>query len=329
VPAPWFALDGKEQASTVATTLRQYRPESDFLRIRDMLARHYAQFGVTTSWRVERWVYARYFVAPLLGAARYAQTAEDAVQGIRNWESAIGVWEDDAGKIVAVVHGKGDGPGSAYSQRRPGADGLLDQMVDYAEEHLRHPSTGKLSLYVPDRDEGLRAAAARRGYEMNVAWAGHDSEFDCSKLPPKRLPGGFAIGSMVDNPDVGPRRKVLSLGFGHTDPSEWTSAVCYRELQRAPDYRPELDLFVVAPDGEYVSCCIAWYDPRNRIGALEPVCTHPDYRRRGMGREVVYEAIRRVAALGAGSVWVGTDKPFYLAIGFRVRHTAHFWERPA
>jgi len=313
----------------VEAILREYRPESDFLRIRDMLARHYARFGITTSWRVERWVYARHFVAPLLGAARYAQTTEDAMQGIRNWESQIGVWEDDTGQIVAVVHGEADGPGSAFTQRRPGADGLLNQMVEYAEEHLAHPDTGRLALYIPDGDEGLRAVAAWRGHEMNVEWAGHDSEFDCSELSPKRLPDGFTIASMADCPDVEPRRKALSLGFGHTDRSEWTSAVCYRELQKAPDYRAELDLFVIAPDGEYVSCCIAWYDTWNRIAAIEPVCTLPDYRRRGLGREVVYEAIRRAAALGAGSVWVGTAKPFYLAIGFRVRHTAHSWQNPA
>jgi len=152
----------------VEAILREYRPESDFLRIRDMLARHYARFGITTSWRVERWVYARHFVAPLLGAARYAQTTEDAMQGIRNWESQIGVWEDDTGQIVAVVHGEADGPGSAFTQRRPGADGLLNQMVEYAEEHLAHPDTGRLALYIPDGDEGLRAVAAWRGHEMGL-----------------------------------------------------------------------------------------------------------------------------------------------------------------
>jgi predicted N-acetyltransferase YhbS len=313
----------------VDATLREYRHEDGFLRVRKMLARLYPQFGRTTCWRVERWVYARYFLAPLFGAAQFAQTAEDAARGIRNWESAIGIWEGEDGEIAAVAHGESDGPGLAFTQRRPGADELLDEMIAYAEERLAHPDAAELNLYVPDRDDGLRAAAARRGYEMRPDWPGHDSAFDCADVPPMNLPDGFRIASMADLPDVEPRRKVLSLGFDHTDPAEWTSAVCYRELQKAPDYRPELDLFVVAPDGEYASCCIAWYDALNRIGALEPVCTHPDYRLRGLAREVVYEAIRRVAALGGRRVWVGTDKPFYLAIGFRVRHTSHFWRRPA
>ena len=50
---------------------------------------------------------------------------------------------------------------------------------------------------------------------------------------------------------------------------------------------------------EYVSCCIVWYDEKNRMGILEPVGAHPDFRRKEFGREVVMAGIRRAAALGA------------------------------
>ncbi|MFO8009041.1 MAG: GNAT family N-acetyltransferase [Candidatus Brocadiia bacterium] len=92
-------------------------------------------------------------------------------------------------------------------------------------------------------------------------------------------------------------------------------------------HRPDLDLSVVAPDGELASGCIIWHNARNRMGILEPVCTHPDYRRRGLGRAVVLDAIRRAAALGATRAVVDTTKPFYPAIGFREKHTGHMWVR--
>ena len=97
----------------------------------------------------------------------------------------------------------------------------------------------------------------------------------------------------------------------------------YKELQKAPDYRKDLDLYIVGPDGEYVSFCIAWYDGHNRIGILEPAGTHPDFRRRGLGREVVMEGIRRAAALGAKKIWVGSGQRFYEAIGFRRKHVTY------
>ena len=50
------------------------------------------------------------------------------------------------------------------------------------------------------------------------------------------------------------------------------------------------------------------------MGILEPVGTVPEHRRRGLGRAVVYEAIRRAAALGAEKVVVGAGLAFYLAM---------------
>lgn len=123
------------------------------------------------------------------------------------------------------------------------------------------------------------------------------------------------------------RREIFGRAFNHTDPAEWPSAFAYQELQRAPDYRRDLDLSVVSPDGMYVACCVVWLDARNRMAVLEPVGTHPDFRGRGLGREVVLEGIRRAAALGAERVWVGSGQPFYQAIGFRKALTAYRWTK--
>ena len=110
------------------------------------------------------------------------------------------------------------------------------------------------------------------------------------------LPPGFSLRSMADDDDVEARRTVLGLAFGHADPAEWVTPETYRELQRAPDYRKDLDLYVVAPDGAFAACCIAWHDPVNRVGTFEPVGTHPAFRRMGLGRAVIMEGINRLAA---------------------------------
>jgi hypothetical protein len=64
-------------------------------------------------------------------------------------------------------------------------------------------------------------------------------------------------------------------------PSDWAPASAFREMQQAPDYRQDLDLFIVAPNGDYVSFCTIWIDERNKYGKFEPVGTHAEYQ--GMG----------------------------------------------
>lgn len=74
----------------------------------------------------------------------------------------------------------------------------------------------------------------------------------------------------------------------------------------APSYRNDLDLVAIAPDGSIAAFCTMWYDERNGHGKLEPVGTHPDHQRRGLASAVMYEAMRRVKALGGKSVGVET-----------------------
>lgn len=113
-------------------------------------------------------------------------------------------------------------------------------------------------------------------------------EFENKGLTPDFDPGfdGFRLLSMAEQNDIEKRREIFGRAFNHEDPKEWGSAFSYRELQKAPDYRKEHDLFIVAPDGTYAACCIVWYDDVNRVGHLEPLGTHPSYRRMGLAIQV-------------------------------------------
>ncbi len=52
-------------------------------------------------------------------------------------------------------------------------------------------------------------------------------------------------------------------------------------------YRPELDLFVEAPDGTVVSHGLFWFDPVTGVGLLEPMGTDEGHRRLGLARLVL------------------------------------------
>ncbi|MDY7078474.1 MAG: GNAT family N-acetyltransferase [Chloroflexota bacterium] len=298
--------------------LRKYRPERDFLRVRDFLVETYLASEEPHNWGLERWNWARYHPVIFEG---------NSEENIRFWEDSAGVWENDAKEIVGVVHVETPMPGEAFFQRHPQHAFLLDEMLDYAEVKLVDKEHNTLRIHVYDHDGVFQALVQQRGYQKNTRYPGYDSEFVITGVPEQKLPEGYAVRSMAEGGDIEKRCKVQGLGFNHLDPAEWTTVSAYKEVQKAPDYRDDLDLYVVGPDGEYVSCCIVWYDEHNRMGFFEPVCTHLDFRRRGFGRAVVMEGIRRVAALGAERARVGSGQPFYEAVGFQKKYTGHSWTR--
>ena len=95
-----------------------------------------------------------------------------------------------------------------------------------------------------------------------------------------------------------------------------------------PHLNRELNITVVAPDGEYAGYCGIWYDPATDYALVEPVCTDPVHRRRGVGRAAVLEAARRCGQLGAKVAYVGSDQQFYYSIGFVPHSSGTWWESP-
>jgi ribosomal protein S18 acetylase RimI-like enzyme len=316
------------------TAFRQYDHDRDFLRIRDFLVETFSLTAQPLNWRLERWNYARYFITPLLATDGVAEADMAAYEAaIRLFDQSTGVWENGAGDIVGVVNiehadRSHRGWGEAFFQRHPAYDPLLPEMLDFAEAHLRNRERDLLFIPIYDHDEAFQAVVQARGYQRNEEYTLWDSVLAIKGEPPKyTLPEGYRLQSMADDNDLERRRRAFGLGFNHLDPKDWPSLLSNQELQRAPDYRPDLDLYVVAPNGEFVSFCIAWWDERNRIASLEPVGTVAEYRRQGLARAVVLEAIRRVAAMGAERAFVGSDQAFYLSLGFELTCGGHHWEK--
>jgi mycothiol synthase len=139
----------------------------------------------------------------------------------------------------------------------------------------------------------------------------------------KPLPEGFTIRPLAGRAEAPAYVELHRAAF---DTKNMTKPWRARTLQH-PLYRPDLDLVVTASNGRLAAFCIAWLDHDAKgtpIGRIEPLGVHPDFRKLGLGRAALVEAMRRLQTLGVNTIYVESDKTegstfnFYQSLGFEL-----------
>jgi ribosomal protein S18 acetylase RimI-like enzyme len=203
----------------------------------------------------------------------------------------------------------------------PERPGLLDEVLAWA---------GAAETEALDSDADASAALQRHGFER----AADDDGFmvylarELVDLPTPALADGFELRT-VREPDVESRVEAHRSAF---HPSRVT-VESYGNVRRAWPYRAGLDCIAVTPAGRVAAYCLAWLDEENRVGELEPVGTHADFRRRGLAAAVCSFALQRLADEGAtraivyarGDAAYAGPKQLYESIGFRAHTRTAFY----
>jgi len=292
---------------------RRYEHESDYSRVGEFLVRTYRTRGSHVNWLQPRWEYMHH----------HAQIRRVDLH-------SIGIWEADA-EIVGVVHPE-HRQGTVYFELDPTHADLRREMLQYAEENLARasdaPDGGRtLRIFVNDSDAELQRAARQSGYQKDGAYEDM-SRFDITgPVPEPAVPPGFRIASLADDDDFSKMQRLLWRGFNHEGEPPPDARSEREFMQSAPNFRKDLNVVIAAPDGGFASYCGMWYEPGQRIAYVEPVATDPAFRRQGLGKAAVLEAIRRCGRKGATVAYVGTAMPFYLSFGFRPMHHLSAWQR--
>jgi GNAT superfamily N-acetyltransferase len=189
-------------------------------------------------------------------------------------------------------------------------------------------NNGKLQILIPDGDYAFQRVAVSQGFRPTQS-SDHTLALDINALQPYCLPNGFFFVSLADNWTWYQYNRVMWRGFNHEGKADYSdeSISIRKQMLSSPMITPESVVAVVAPDGNYVSHCGAWYNPGDFHCYIEPVATDPEYRRMGLGKAVVLEAVKRCGLLGAKRAFVGSNQQFYYNIGFYPVHTDTWWER--
>jgi mycothiol synthase len=143
------------------------------------------------------------------------------------------------------------------------------------------------------------------------------------------LPAGYRFRAARGIEDAAALAAVHAGSFN----VEWPTKL-YRKLMESPGYDPERELVVQAPDGTFAAFAIVWYDQVNRIGYFEPVGTHKDHRRLGLGRAIVLYGMQQMAAVGMEFATVANfssneaARELYKACGFEPWYELDDYSKP-
>lgn len=234
----------------------------------------------------------------------------------------------DGDKTVGFVYTE-DPVTSVYFNLRSGYEELADEMLEYAESSF--PTVGgEIEPVIFSGQTALIRAAEKRGYK--VAYEDVDMLFDfkSSELN-HELPEGFHF---VDPLNADPLKlaKCTWNGFNAEelgafenwerpdyekpwDPHRAYNGVLSLTIAPPPHSSYEYNVIIADDNDDYVCFSGMWWVPENRLAYMEPLCTVPEYRKRGLASAALTQHYRRLKPLGA-EYMTGGGSDFYRKIGY-------------
>lgn len=184
---------------------------------------------------------------------------------------------------------------------------------------------GKRRLVIFEGQKAISEAAEKAGYVRKGGY--NERVFDFEKSLDYPLPEGFRFVE-PERMDTGKIAECCWKGFDHEqEEGPWNGDdESVRRNIAAPYATPLYPVAIENERQEYVCFAGMWWTPENHLAYMEPLCTVPQYRGRGLASAALSELYRRMKPLGATHMTGGGD-PFYEKIGFEPCIGWTFWEK--
>jgi GNAT superfamily N-acetyltransferase len=226
------------------------------------------------------------------------------------------LWFDAFGDLIGFVISEG-GDASFAILLADGYRFLFEELLAWALDAWSDRE-GTTQVEVTERQDVEIKALEGAGFQRGTTF--YVRRFDLTKAPTTRFPlaEGFTIVDMHTHPDFDGQRRLRDNAFKGED--DVPQEVIDRELefynygQKGPIYHPQVDLCVMAEDGQLASGCEALLDPRNATADIERICTHSDFRRRGLARAVIQACMDRLREMGFRTAYIAGYSPEAIAL---------------
>ena len=243
----------------------------------------------------------------LAGASSELHVGDLAWATYRRWPNGLGalrLWPDSTGRTQVLTIF--DGSGVCDLVMRPGSAGVeaATQAVEWAETKRRSTAigSGPVELRIGRRLQSTELVdmLQARGYERrSVGVPAMSRTIATADVVPPPIPSGYEIREL-DSADVASRVGAFNAAF----PGEELRAGAYQALRECSIYVPRLDVVATSTSSSVAAFATVWLDAHNAVVQIEPAGCHPDHRRRGLTRAIIFRALSRSAELGAAEALV-------------------------
>ncbi len=142
------------------------------------------------------------------------------------------------------------------------------------------------------------------------------------------LPNDFILHDLSETYDVRKHHLCLWKGFNNKDKISYDDESLHlRKRQISSPHFKKSFAYVIENNNQYVAYSSIWYEQGTDIAMIEPVCTIPEYRRKGLATATISKCIEAVKKNGAKEIIVGSNQDFYKALGFEVFNTATVYKK--
>jgi mycothiol synthase len=188
-----------------------------------------------------------------------------------------------------------------YTQPELRGSLIAKEMYLWAEEKATEVARQKQlhtihNIWISHDDAVLVEHYHQQGFRLRPGMTHLIRNLD-EEVPAVSSPDGFVLRGSKGTLEVSQRAAAQHGAFGSKASFEQYQRR-FENFMRSKVYRPELDVVAVAADGRIASFGIVWINVKNQVGLFEPVGTHPDFQRKGVGRAVVLKGLHTMQACG-------------------------------
>lgn len=278
--------------------------QTDYQKIIDFLREILLIEDKRTCWLPQKWEYSEYLVN---------QLNLDLCNEAKSWHSKIRIWEEND-KIVAICHNEADT--SAFFEIREGYEYLFKDMLEWAEKNIAQ----ELYVFTFNSLEYQQKSLIERGYKLVEEPTYQNVQFTIDNEYSPILPDGFNFVDANDIKDINIRQMAVHRGFHPEDIKSNKKYInSFKNMELAPMFRPELEI-MVKKEEICIAMIVAWIDEETNTALIEPMSVHPEYQNKGIGKQLVLEALRRLKNKKINTVYVESyndnRKTFYNKCGF-------------
>ncbi len=203
------------------------------------------------------------------------------------------LWFNSIDELVGFAVSE-NGNADFYVFAKRGHEFLYGEMIEWVKTNW-NSKKGVLSTLADENQYTLMHSLEKAEFNKgDIAEVSRQYDLLHLDLSASILPEGIVIKNMFDCPNEYGIRLLRNNAFCGTNEVSDFDIARQRIGNESPYYFPYLDIYAQNQDNTVVAGCVGLVDYKNNYAEIEVVCTHSDYRKRGLAQAVITACMRRL-----------------------------------